>query len=142
MKMKRNLSAVLAGATAITAALTACGPETPEPGPTPTTYDIEKSDLIAPEPNDICRTRKPAFLRDLLLQITEGLPPGSSGFDFRNLSVDRPEPNGKWTVTVRFEAALPGETAQIMRAVAAFDPENCTTGEWLVERGPGVDQQN
>ncbi|WP_232492424.1 hypothetical protein [Novosphingobium kaempferiae] len=101
----------------------------------PTTYGIEKADLAAAEPQDFCRSRHPTFLRDLLLQISNGLPPGSKGFDFRNLKVERQKPGGEWVAIVRFRIAVPGESAQSMRAIASFDPENCKTGEWSVHRG-------
>ncbi|MED5543765.1 MAG: hypothetical protein VYD90_00790 [Pseudomonadota bacterium] len=128
----------LAGGALLALALCACSPDAPEPAPTPTTYAIDKADLSAPEPADICRTRNAAFLRDVLLQISAVLPPGSRGLDFRQFRVDEADDKGTWTATVGFQVALPGEPAQAMRAVASFDPEDCTTGEWSVsEAGTG-----
>lgn len=134
----RNLAATMGGACLVASALSGCSPDAPEPKSMPTTYDIEKVDLTAAEPKDICRIGHPTFLRDLLLQISNGLPPGSKGFDFRNLKVERQRPDGEWVAMVRFNIVVPGEPAQSMRAVAPFDPENCKTGEWLIHRGEEV----
>ncbi len=138
MRMQISHAGTMAGAALLASALCACSPDAPEPAPTPTTYSINKADLSAPEPGDICRTRNAAFLRDVLLKISAVLPPGSRGLDFRQFRVDEADDKGPWTATVGFQVTLPGEPAQAMRAVASFDPEDCRVGEWSVsEAGTG-----
>lgn len=131
----RNLAVTIACACLVSAALSGCSPDAREPEATPTTYDIEKADLTAPEPTDICSIHHPTFLRDQLLRISGGLPPGSAGFEFRDFRVGRQKPNQEWVAVVRFRIAFPGEPAHSMRAVASFDRENCKTGEWSVRQG-------
>ncbi|TYC85479.1 hypothetical protein [Novosphingobium sp. BW1] len=135
MRTRISCAGKMAGAALLALALCACSSQAPEPAPTPTTYDIDKADLSAPEPGDICRTRNAAFLRDVLLQISAVLPSGSRGLDFRKFRVDQADNKGLWTATVGFQVGLPGEPAQAMHAVASFDPEDCTTGEWSVRDG-------
>lgn len=138
MRTRNGLAAARAGALLMAGTLSACSPDAAQPEPTHTTYDIGAADLTATEPNDICRTRHPAFLRDLLLRISAGLPPGSSGFEFIHFTVDKPKLNGEWAAMVRFRAALPGEPVQTMRTVAPFNPEDCTTGAWSLYRREGA----
>lgn len=130
----RNFAATITGAYLVATAMSGCSPDAREPKSMPTTYDIEKADLTAAEPKDICRTRHPTFLRDLLLQISNGLPPGSNGFEFRDLKVGRKKLGGKWVASVRFLITLPGKPAHTMLAIASFDPKNCETGEWSFPR--------
>lgn len=121
----------------VIAGISACS--SGEPVAEPTSYTIEKADLTAAEPGDICRTKDAAFLRNLLLRITGALPPGTSSFEFVAFNVpSMPEGKGM-QATVRFRAAPPGGKPKTMYAAGAFDPKDCRVGRLIGGPGEGSD---
>ncbi|MCJ2183968.1 hypothetical protein MTR62_14875 [Novosphingobium sp. 1949] len=109
-------------------ALSACGSsKAPPPAPKPTGYRIAQRDLLLPEPRDVCRTQEAAFLRDLLLRVSQALPVGTRDFAFEDFVPDK-SPEGTPRALVRFRAATGSGKARLMYASGAFDASRCTVG--------------
>ncbi|WP_067739133.1 hypothetical protein [Novosphingobium naphthalenivorans] len=127
------------GLIAVTALMLAgCGGQQDQAPPqTPASYHIGKADLARATPNDICRARDAAFLRNLLLRVTAALPPGTQGFDFADFDA-RDMAGGKGMEAVlRFHSAGPDGHAQMMYAAGPFDPATCTVGPMAGGTGGG-----
>lgn len=104
--------------------------------PAPTSYYIRAVDLYRSIPNDICRTRDPAFIADLVARITRALPPGmQSSFAFEDFNVtDGYRGTGKEAI-LRFRVQA-GKVRQLRYVVGDFAPETCALSRVRMGIGP------
>lgn len=120
------------------ALLAGCGGEpAPAPSETPTTYYFRKADLYRDIPSDICRTKDPAFLQNLVQRVSAALPPGTASFDFEDFNAHAALDGKGMEALLRFRTTSPKGESETMYAVGPFDPSNCHIGP--MQGGVGAD---
>lgn len=132
----------IACSTAVLLALAACGGDEQarngagEATITPTTYGIRQADLGAMPPKDICRTRDPSFLQNLVGRVTRTLPPAEAAtIKIRDFNVtDGYEGKGR-EATLRFTVDRLGDKT-LFYARGAFTKADCKISDLRLGAGP------
>ena len=121
-------------ALSIAVVLPACKSEkAPPPSVEPTGFSIRDSDLWLENPRDVCRSKKPEFLSDLLERVDN-----QSGFaanaEFRDFSVTDEDVEGNRQAILRVDIPPAG----LFTVAGGIDPATCDIGPMKMKPGPNM----